>query len=92
MIKRNYSGVDVLFHIKDEEINASNLVYILKFPNGKYYVGQTVSKYGLSNRVRQHCEESLNPSKKSNIYKCNVIRKHKKMGTIYLLAISSIIE
>lgn len=84
MIKRNYSGVDVLFHIKDEEMNASNLVYILKFPNGEYYVGQTVSKYGLSNRVRQHCEESLNPSKKSNTYKCNVIRKHKKIDVFIL--------
>lgn len=78
MITKKYGNIEVNFHCKKEELKITHVIYILKFPNNKYYVGQTNTKFGLVSRIQGHCYESYNKRKKRNVYKDNIIRKYKK--------------
>ena len=51
-MKRIYNGVEVNF-TNETDYNQSNVVYLITFPNGKYYVGQTTGKLG--KRISEHC-------------------------------------
>lgn len=51
-MKRIYSGVEVTYQ-NETDYNQSNVVYLITFPNGKHYVGQTTKK--LETRILQHC-------------------------------------
>ena len=77
VISKIYGGITVNFHCSEEELKSTNLIYLLKFPNGKYYVGQTNNKFGLANRIRGHCYEGQRGSGWRNIYKNNIIKKYK---------------
>lgn len=48
---KEYSGVKVT--VNEEDLNKTGVIYLLEFPNGKVYVGQTTQK--LKYRIRQHC-------------------------------------
>lgn len=77
MVTKTYANIKVNFHCTKNELKSTHLIYILKFPNGKYYVGQTNTKFGLISRIQSHCYESSSNSKKRNIYKNNIINKYK---------------
>ena len=69
----------VVFHIPYERRHDTNLIYVLKFPNGKYYVGQTVAKEGIIERVKQHCHEGHRIHKGAlRTHKTNIIAKYKR--------------
>lgn len=53
MIKE-YSGIKV--NMADDDADKINLVYLILFPNGKVYIGQTKQK--LITRIRHHCAPS----------------------------------
>jgi hypothetical protein len=84
MITLTYGGVLVKFHCEHKELRSTHVIYLLKFPNGKYYVGQTNTKFGLLSRIQSHCYESKNKSKKRNIYKDNIINKYKTFDVFIL--------
>lgn len=84
MVFKTYANIKVKFHCKENELKSTNLIYLLKFPNGKYYVGQTNTKFGLISRIQNHCYESANKLKKRNIYKDNIINKYKTFDVFIL--------
>lgn len=43
-ISKNYSGVNVV--VNPHDLDKKGVIYLLEFPNGKFYVGQTVVKVG----------------------------------------------
>lgn len=53
MIKE-YSGITV--NMADADADKTNLIYLILFPNGKAYIGQTKQK--LATRIRHHCSPS----------------------------------
>lgn len=65
---RIYNGVEVTF-TNETDYNQSNVVYLITFPNGKYYIGQTVRR--LNTRISCHC------SKKGMVV-CSSLQKYKK--------------
>ena len=83
-MKKIYFDVEVCFHFNENECKSTNLIYLLKFPNDKYYVGQTTNKYGLAARIRQHCGEAFNATVKTNHIKNNIIKKYKKIDVFIL--------
>lgn len=84
MVIKVYKNIIVKFHCDEIDLKATNLIYLLKFPNGKYYVGQTNTKFGLVNRIQGHCYESYNNKKKRNTYKDNIISKYKQFDVFIL--------
>lgn len=65
----NYTNITVTFD-SEESLTQQNLIYLLQFPNGKVYVGQTTME--LRRRISQHCG-------KSNCTKLkNAIQKYKE--------------
>lgn len=48
---KEYSGIKVT--INEEDLNKNGVIYLLEFPNGKVYIGQTTQK--LRNRLCVHC-------------------------------------
>lgn len=84
MIKKIYGKIKVNFHCSKKDLKSTHLIYLLKFPNGKYYVGQTNTKFGLISRIQSHCYESTNKSKKRNVYKDNIINKYKTFDVFIL--------
>ena len=66
---------DVKVYIETEDILKEKVIYCLTFPNGKKYIGQTISS--LVTRVRQHCTDSFNKKKPDfNSKKGNAVRKY----------------
>lgn len=57
---RIYNGVEVTF-TNETDYNRSNVVYLITFPNGKYYVGSTTGK--LRCRITVHCSKAINNNK-----------------------------
>lgn len=49
--------------LNEEDKNKSNLIYMLIFPNWKYYIGQTTSR--LEKRVQEHIYRKTEDTKKS---------------------------
>lgn len=84
MVNKTYANIKVNFHCSEEELKSTHLIYLLKFPNGKYYVGQTNTKFGLISRIQSHCYESCRNSKKRNVYKDNIINKYKTFDVFIL--------
>ena len=84
MVNKNYAGIKVKFHCSENELKETHLIYLLKFPNGMYYVGQTNTKFGLISRIQNHCYESCNATKKRNTYKDNIISKYKAFDVFIL--------
>lgn len=84
MVEKEYSGIKVRFHMNEDELNQTSVIYLLKFPNGKYYVGQTNTKFGLISRIQSHCYESHSVMKKRNMYKDNIIKKYKQFDVFIL--------
>jgi hypothetical protein len=84
MVSKKYGGITVNFHCEKEKLKATNLIYLLKFTNGKYYVGQTNTKFGLISRIQNHCYESYRQNKKRNAYKDNIINKYKTFDVFIL--------
>ena len=54
MKKYTYSGVDCFLNCSWHE---RNVIYLLKFPAGGLYIGQTTQKIGT--RIKQHCIDSF---------------------------------
>lgn len=50
-VTKEYSGVEVT--VNEEDLGKSGIIYLLSFPNGKVYVGQTTQK--LKTRLVHHC-------------------------------------
>lgn len=72
MIKE-YRGIKV--NINQEDLNKTNVIYKMTFPNGKVYIGQTNQL--LKTRLSRHCSEANNiKSKTYNTIKSNAIRKY----------------
>lgn len=84
MVSKKYGGITVNFHCEKEKLKATNLIYLLKFTNSKYYVGQTNTKFGLISRIQNHCYESYRQNKKRNAYKDNIINKYKTFDVFIL--------
>lgn len=84
MITKKYGNITVNFHCGKEKLKATHLIYLLKFTNGKYYVGQTNTKFGLISRIQNHCYESYHKNKKRNVYKDNIIKKYKTFDVFIL--------
>lgn len=91
------------FYIDADFLNLNWIVYLLKFPNGKVYVGQTITK--LRNRLTGHIVDSVRDHRNRKI--CNALRKGYKpeclilehgksieelnhMETIYIIKYSSV--
>lgn len=73
MVIRNYADVKV--HIKTEDILKENVIYRFTFPNGKFYIGQTVQK--LNVRLSKHCNNSFSiKDSEFNTIKSRAIRKY----------------
>ncbi len=51
-----------------------NIIYEIKFPNSKKYIGQTIQP--LEDRMRQHCSDATRKGRQWNILKCRALRKH----------------
>ena len=84
MVYKNYAGIEVKFHCNNNELKDTHIIYLLKFPNGKYYVGQTNAKLGLVSRIQGHCYASFYNAKKRNIHKDNIINKYKTFDVFIL--------
>lgn len=84
MITKFFNRIKVNFHLNINELKETNVIYLLKFPNEKYYVGQTCNKLGLINRICHHCYEATNENKKRNWYKDHIIRKYKYFDVFIL--------
>lgn len=56
IMKRMYNGVEVTYQNETDYLQ-SNVVYLITFPDGKYYVGSTTRR--LYNRISFHCTASL---------------------------------
>lgn len=85
VLRKKYGGIEVYYHLKNgETINDSFVIYLLKFPNGKYYVGQTKSKHGLYDRIKNHCSEITRKSDAANIVKNRILSKYKRMDVFIL--------
>lgn len=65
-MKRIYNGVEVTF-TNETDYNQSNVVYLITFPDGKYYVGSTTLK--LRDRIIAHCGHSITSKKQYLISK-----------------------
>lgn len=59
-MKRIYNGVEVTFTNETDYLQ-SNVVYLITFPDGKYYVGSTTSM--LSHRCSMHSSKAINSNK-----------------------------
>ena len=77
MILKNYGGIEVTFLFNSPSLlKIHNVIYLLKFPNNKVYIGQTTDE--LVNRVKHHCHEY------NNNYKCHTIHKYNKFKVTIL--------
>lgn len=78
---RIHCNVEV--NITDTDADTNNVVYLLTFENGKYYVGLTTQK--LIERISAHCSNAFNL--KNTKYKTKVygaIRKYMKFTATIL--------
>jgi group I intron endonuclease len=73
-ITKTYNGINVTYQ-SEEDMTKKNLIYLLEFPNGKVYVGQTTNT--INHRLASHCSIS-SPCVKLNraIQKYKEIRAH----------------
>lgn len=78
-----FHNVEVKLHFSLEDEKATNVIYLLKFPNKKYYVGQTSNKNGLINRIKCHCHTPFK-KKQDNKYMKNVIKKYMAFDVFLL--------
>lgn len=69
---REYKGVKYRFK-SDPDLR--NIIYEIKFPNSKKYIGQTTQP--LEERMRQHCYDASTEGRQWNILKCRALRKYK---------------
>lgn len=53
-IIKEYSGIKVT--INEEDLNKKGVIYLMEFPNGKVYIGQ--SQRTVSARIPEHCKEA----------------------------------
>lgn len=65
-----YNGIKVEFNVGD--LDKTNIIYKLTFPNGKIYIGQTSQT--LRRRLTRHCCEN------EDTFKCRVINKYKSFN------------
>lgn len=65
-----YSGIKVEFNVGD--LDKTNIIYKLTFPNGKVYIGQTSQT--LRRRLTRHCCEN------EDTFKCRAINKYKSFN------------
>ena len=70
-MKMGFCSVDV----KKKDLSKSGIIYLLTFPSGKFYIGQTIST--LKKRLSEHINHSVNKNK--NRYSANAIQKYKSM-------------
>ena len=69
---KEYNGVKCRFK-SDPDLR--NIIYEIKFPNSKKYIGQTIQPLGV--RMKQHCSDATRKGRQWNILKSRAIRKHK---------------
>jgi hypothetical protein len=75
VVTKEYSGIQVT--IKQEDLKKQGVIYLLEFPNGKVYIGQTIRKF--NQRVKQHCMvDNKSPKLK------NAIQKYKEFNVSIL--------
>lgn len=67
-----YKGIKCVFKC---DPNAKLVIYLLTFPNGKKYIGQTVQT--LRVRMAQHCSDATIKGRQWNVLKCRAMRKYK---------------
>lgn len=84
MVTKEFNGVKVDFHMSEKECTETSLIYIIKFDNGLYYVGQTQCYLGLINRIRNHCESAIKKRKGCNTLKANIINKFRHFSVFIL--------
>lgn len=84
MITKIYANVTVNFHCTENDLKSTCLIYLLKFPNNKYYVGQTTTRFGLISRIQGHCYEAFKERKKRNDYKDAIVRKYRTFDVFIL--------
>lgn len=72
---KKFHDVNVYLHFPLSLEKETNFIYLLKFPNGKYYVGQTCDKTGVITRIKQHCHAAFK-KKQDNVYKNRIIKKY----------------
>ena len=70
--KSNYCGVECTYKCDPK---STNVIYLITFPNGKKYVGQTAQPLEL--RMKQHSHDAVNRGKSYNDPKSKAIRKYK---------------
>lgn len=75
---KEYSGIKVT--VNEEDLNKKGVIYLLEFPNGKVYIGQTNRK--LRERIIHHCDKGSTCRKLKN-----AIQKHKQFN-VWLLSSS----
>lgn len=77
MITRVFNNVEVNFKFRNQKfLKYKNVIYLLRFPNSKVYIGQTT--VNLVNRIKQHCHDN------DYNHKANCIRKYKTFDVTIL--------
>lgn len=88
MIKTTYSGVKCSFNCPWTE---KNVIYMLTFPSGGIYIGQTVQK--LRVRIKQHCLDSFQERNyRYDNVKNRAIRKYNQFTVDIIERCSSVDE
>lgn len=80
-------GVNVRYKAKRE---ARKVIYQLRFPNNKIYIGQTMQL--LRERMRQHCRDAVNMNRGCHDVKNRAIRKYKEFEVSVLDTCASVDE
>jgi hypothetical protein len=74
---KEYSGVKVT--INEEDLNKKGVIYLMEFPNGKAYVGQ--SSKSLRKRIQGHCDKASGcPLVKKAMNKYGEVLRRLKSG------------
>lgn len=85
MIEKIYNNIKVKFCFNNPNLlKIKKVIYILKFPNNKVYIGQTI--VNLVDRIKQHCHD------KSTTYKANTIRKYQTFYVSILAHVKNLDE
>lgn len=84
-VTKEYSGIEVT--VNEEDLNKQGVIYLLEFPNGKVYIGQTTQK--LRVRTNHHCDTKHDTCVKLNrainkykAFKLSVLEENLTIGQL----------
>lgn len=83
-MEKNYNGIKIT--INEEDLKKQGVIYLLEFPNSKFYIGQTIQK--LRERIYKHCKYNNKCSKLRNAiqkykeFKVSVLEENLTIGQL----------